>query len=736
MEARIERLLASAMTCPMMADGGASPMDDQGNCDEMDDQGNCKQMQAACDQKGKSRMTAAVVLAGPVGDKADPAYGYKWRVQVIEYGLGKDGRINWPEAPLVAALPLFDKSRVFMLSDSQHMDPKKLPAFGKSPRDLVGWLSNPVNTGTGIEADFDILTSAIKLRSDLLDAFERGNPNFLGLSVDIDAITTTKVVAGKKVKEPVKIVGVQTDVVYDPTNEGKFLKLLAAQSVGQTKEDNMLKKLLAAMKTQRPELAGKIDILLAKDDVTDEEMSALLAAAMPVTQTVDLEKLIAAVKGDGKGEEAIKKMQLQACSMLLSSELKDSGLPKEAQEKIQASFAGQLFEADALTAAIKVEKEYLDKLTGAGLITGAGDSRILVVGEGERLQAAIDRMLGVKVDDKFKDVPAFEGLRAAYVRITGDVNVTGVVPREKLTAAFDSSTFSYILGNTMYRRMVQDYKEISDYGVSRIISTVRNAKDFRTLESVRIAYFGDLPDVDPEAADYADLGTVSDEEVSYALNQKGGIIVITRKMIINDDMGAVQKTVSRVPRAARRTFAKRCWNKFINNATYKGDSKAVFHSDHGNLDTVAYSIASALAMRTAMMTQAEPGSAERISLKPVTVVFPSDLFGTVRNVNDYNPQAAAIADANPMYGFFKPEGLIELPFMTDATDFMMFADPAEVEILEVAYLNGQQEPEMFVQDNPLVGNVFTGDKITYKIRHEYECEIVDYRGAAKNVVAG
>ena len=101
--------------------------------------------------------------------------------------------------------------------------------------------------------------------------------------------------------------------------------------------------------------------------------------------------------------------------------------------------------------------------------------------------------------------------------------------------------------------MVQDYREISDYGVSRLVgSNIRNARDFRTMESVQIGYYGDLPDVTPETVDYPDLGELSDEKVEYALNQKGGIITITRRMIIDDDMRTVTKIISRLPRAARR----------------------------------------------------------------------------------------------------------------------------------------------------------------------------------------
>ena len=58
----------------------------------------------------------------------------------------------------------------------------------------------------------------------------------------------------------------------------------------------------------------------------------------------------------------------------------------------------------------------------------------------------------------------------------------------------------------------------------------------------------------------------------------------------------------------------------------------------------------------------------------------------------------------------------------------------EVEIIEIAHLNGVEEPQMFVADNPSEGQVFMADKIRYKIRDEYEVEIADYRGVYKAVV--
>lgn len=687
-------------------------------------------------------LQAASRILAAAGDPGSEDYGYQWRVQVVEYGLGVDGRINWPREPLVAALPLYDGAKVFALIDSQHL-PQPKP-FGKSVRELVGWLKNPADTGTAIEADLFILKSAKWLRDGLVDSFERGMPTLFGLSHDVAAKAITKMVAGKKVKEPVSITGVQVDVVYDPTNNGRFLRLAAAVAVDQ-EEDEMKEKLLAALKkVLRPDEFARID----QEKITENELIEQLSAAALTnlgSDQHDAQQTAAVLKGlkeiiAAGNSEALKEVKLLAAELTLDKELAGSKLPEVAQVKLRKRFAGQVFETETLQAAIKEEKEMIDALLGSGGVNGAGEVRVTRDSH-EKLQAACDKLFGIKVDDKFSDVPALRSLRAAYVEITGDTEVRGYIDpfdqrqTQRLQAAYGSATFAYVLGNTLYRRMVADYREIADYGVSRLVGpNIRNARDFRTMESVRIGYYGDLPTVATEVEPYPDLGELPDEKIEYALSQRGGIITVTRIMILNDDMRAVQKIISRLPRAARRTLAKRCWAKFINNATYKGDNKAIFHEDHGNLGAAAYSITTALAAKTAMAQQAEPNSGERLMLRPVTVAFPSELYGIVKNVNEYRPTSNDVADGNSMFGFFTPEGMVECPFMTDASDWMYFSDPNEVEILELAFLNGQQEPEMFVADQPTQGQMFVHDRVQYKIRHEYECEAPDYRGAYKAVV--
>jgi hypothetical protein len=48
-------------------------------------------------------------------------------------------------------------------------------------------------------------------------------------------------------------------------------------------------------------------------------------------------------------------------------------------------------------------------------------------------------------------------------------------------------------------------------------------------------------------------------------------------------------------------------------------------------------------------------------------------------------------------------------------------------MIELGFYQGRQDPELFVQNDPTVGSVFTADKLTWKIRHIYGGTVVDYR---------
>jgi len=364
----------------------------------------------------------------------------------------------------------------------------------------------------------------------------------------------------------------------------------------------------------------------------------------------------------------------------------------------------------------------------------------------ERVGAAGFQVRNVQDLGDYDSIPAFRSLREMYTFFTGDPEVMGFFNRKRLPADLrsrmdiTSSTFTYVLGNTMGRRLVKVYKE-ADYLEGLLISVRKTVKDFRQQEAVLVGGFPDLPDVDPEAADYDEIAAVTDEESTYTLGQKGNLLTITRKTIINDDLSIIGRLVNGIGRAARRTHGQYVWDMYIDNDNCT-DATAVFTSGHGNLGATALTHATALVAWKALAAMTEKDSGKYLGLLDgqdvkLNLIGPpalKELIGRIEKEEDYfTSNDVSTKIPNPLFGEVKGYTLSLLA--ADANDWFMLLPPEITELTEMGYLNGRQEPEMFVADSPQSEQVFVADKIRHKIRHEYAGTPIDYRGAYKAEVA-
>ena len=67
----------------------------------------------------------------------------------------------------------------------------------------------------------------------------------------------------------------------------------------------------------------------------------------------------------------------------------------------------------------------------------------------------------------------------------------------------------------------------------------------------------------------------------------------------------------------------------------------------------------------------------------------------------------------------KKTKVIVVDYWLDSNDWVTVADPVILPVLEIGFLDGREDPELFIQDAPTVGSMFSHDKLTYKIRHIY-----------------
>jgi len=534
------------------------------------------------------------------------------------------------------------------------------------------------------------------------------------------------------------------------TMKETILRLLASLRALSLTEAAKTK--VTAIEAELKRESPKFEELLAQAGDIMQEAAAAAAAAGAATPVAALQGEVKTLREQvAAAQEAQKKADWK---LLLASRLTASKLPQPLQNRMRERLLETVLTAELLDAEIKAERD-----TYAALVPSAarasGIPAITLGLEGiDKLRIAACRTFGVTHDWERVEaggllswrrgaafdnaVPGFRSLKHLYATLTGDVEFSFDPAQAHLHGDITSTTFTNLMRDTMHRLLLQGYAEPS-YGLDLVVpSRNRTAvTDFKNQERVRVGYFGDLPEHDPEVSEWPVLTAPTDERATGAVVQFGGVVPITRKAIKNDDLGGITQTVNNLGRTARRTLAQRVYNLMINNPATTYDVVTWAHaSSHGaNLRTTALSAAEIEVIAQLMYLQTEKDSGKTLGIEAAILIVPRQLQKTAKDLNEHQKEDAALNEAIHRFGA-NSERIITNPLFTDATDFVVMADQSQVPCIELMFMDGRQEPELFLADNPNEGTLFTKDEIRYKIRHEYEALITDHRGYAKNVVAG
>lgn len=646
----------------------------------------------------------------------------RFRVRIIRAGLSGNGNF-YPDAALREGAPLFEGARVIVKSDAEH-----LASRGKDPRAVLGRLTGVTFVAGGsadagaLEATFEVLDPADPMIAKLREAVSRGMSDIFGLSIDARGTYRTL----KGVRHVGKFTRVNSvDLIVEPGADGRVLDVLEADPDTDTNQDEPMLRdlLLSLLKTHRPAY------LVGKDESALTEAQMIEALGERLTEAAGAVRPAAPAPAGVSREDLAQALQLVEARTSARDQVARATLPEAARTRVlELLEARGDYAAEAVNAAIAAEQAYIAPLMQAGRVQGLGTvSRIET---GETRAEKVGAMLEAFFDPAHKDHRHARSFRGCYIEITGDHLVTGQLrncDQALLREALGSTSFDDVLGNSITRRMLADYRSQSQYDVWRLLTGAPvSIGDFRTQERTRFGGYGDLPIV-AEAGPYTAVTSPSDEKATYAVAKRGGTETITLEMIKNDDVGAIQRIPQKLSRAAKRTLSKFVLD-FLRTNPVIYDTVALFHATHNNLFTAALSDAAFSAARLAMMKQAEPGSLDRMSIAPRYLWVPADLEPGANDIfrRDTNVDIKFVQSLKPT--------IVPVWYWTDANDWCVSADPADVPTVEIGFLDGNEEPELFVQDNPTSGSMFSNDQLIWKIRHIYGGNVVDFRGLAKSVV--
>lgn len=301
---------------------------------------------------------------------------------------------------------------------------------------------------------------------------------------------------------------------------------------------------------------------------------------------------------------------------------------------------------------------------------------------------------------------------------------------EIVAAAFTQSTsdFPILLENAMHRTLQAAYAIAAD--TWRRFCAVGSVSDFRDHPRYRTAALANLQALN-ELGEFVN-GTIPDGEKSRVrIGTKGMLINLSRQAVVNDDLGAFIGLANSLGRATARTIESDVYAFLALNSGLgptMDDGYTLFHTNHANISTGAALSAAAIdADRVAMASQKGVGaSADYLDLRPQVLLVPIGLGGTARVINaaEYDPDTAnKLQRPNVVRGLFSD--VVDTPRLSGTRRYL-FADPASAPVLEVDFLDGNEQPYLEQKAG------FEVDGATFKVRHDYGVSVVDYRGAVTN----
>lgn len=324
-------------------------------------------------------------------------------------------------------------------------------------------------------------------------------------------------------------------------------------------------------------------------------------------------------------------------------------------------------------------------------------------------------------------------LEAANIRTAGmdrqQMVGKALTMREVAGAGIAATTgdFPNILENILYKVLLAQYMVTPD--TWRMFCKVGSVTDFRVNKRYRMGTFGSL-DALNEAGEFKNKSLPDAEKQSLTAATKGNIIGISRQAIINDDMSAFDTLATMFGRAAALSIEVDVYALLALNAglgPLMTDGLTLFHATHGNLTTGAALSAAAIdADRVAMASQKDPSGNEVLHLRPATLLLPVGLGGTARQINNSQydfDTANKFQIANRVGGLFRD--IIDTPRITGTRRYLL-ADAGVAPTIEVAFVDGQQQPFMDVQQGWRV------DGVEWKVREDYGVAAIDFRGAITN----
>lgn len=293
--------------------------------------------------------------------------------------------------------------------------------------------------------------------------------------------------------------------------------------------------------------------------------------------------------------------------------------------------------------------------------------------------------------------------------------------------AMGTDDFSSIMRDVQHKTLLAAYDESPKTFLP--ITRVTTTSDFKSVYGVALSESPDL-DLLNEHEEYKHAH-FKDKQESYSVKKYGKIVWLSLEAIVNDDKRALTRIPQLFGNAAARAEGDLVWSIITGNPVMNEDGKALFHADHNNLETVdankgTVSPDRVSRGRAAMRKQTGPNGAV-LNLMPTFILVPA----AQETDGEILARSASLPVENMPQGTYNySRNLVPIaePRLDAASEkaWYLAASPSQVDIIEMAFLEGEQRPTVEEDSD------FYRDAIGTKCRHTFGAGPMDFRGLWKN----
>lgn len=295
--------------------------------------------------------------------------------------------------------------------------------------------------------------------------------------------------------------------------------------------------------------------------------------------------------------------------------------------------------------------------------------------------------------------------------------------------AMGVANFDNILLDAQHKSLLKGYREEPRKYVA-LVSRMRSAQDFKTIYGIRANELNRFESVN-ERQVYSEL-TFGDEKVSYSVAKYGNLLSWSFEALTNDDLGVLMgRQPERWGRAAARTLNYWAFYTMLDANPTIYDDVALFHDGSHSNDlgsSRSFGQANLEAANLKMMSQTDPVG-NNIEINPRVVVHHSSIIYTVQKILQLQREDSEIYHQNV---FTLPQNRMSnvvTNYITSTTWFVV-GDKNDVDLMEMAFLRGKDEPEIWWEPQN-TGRGLMQDEVVTKCRLIFGGAWLDYRGVVR-----